>query len=269
MARVLIACEYSGRVRQAFRNRGHDAWSCDLLPADDGSPHHYQGDCFDLDWSGFDLVIAHPPCTYLTIAAEWAYKDDPGRVMKPGSLFGEARREARREALAFIERIWNQPVSRLCVENPVGVINKSLPAMPKPQYIQPWWFGEDASKKTGLWLRGLPPLTQHHTPKAPRGWELVQYTADCDPDSDGWCGVRDVDPAQCDYIGPTEDDVNYRVIDGVMFGTRLHPAPPMRWSNQTDSGQNKLPPSADRWKLRSTTYQGIADAMAEQWGALL
>lgn len=214
--KVLVACEYSGTVRDAFIKRGHDAISCDLLPTDKAGPH-YQGDCFDLDWTEFDLVIAHPPCTYLTIAAEWAYKDDPGKNMKPGTLFGAARRKARDEALSFIERMWKQPVAKLCIENPVGVISRRLPFMPKPQYVQPYWFGEDASKKTGLWLRGLPELVPTN---------LVRGRQVC-------------------YEGKQ---------------------PVMRWSNQTDSGQNKLPPSPDRWKIRSTTYQGIADAMAEQWG---
>lgn len=214
--KVLVACEYSGTVRDAFRALGHDAISCDLLPTDKPGPH-YHGDCFDLDWSEFDLVIAHPPCTYLTIAAEWAYKDDPGKAMKPGSLFGAERRAARDEALAFIERMWRQPVERLCIENPVGVINKRLPFMPEPQYVQPHWFGDDASKKTGLWLRGLPRLEATNV-------------------------------------------VDGRLVD--IGGGKMV----MRWSNQTDSGQNKLPPTADRWKLRSVTYPGIAVAMADQWG---
>ena len=231
--KILVACEYSGTVRDAFIKRGHDAISCDLLPTDSPGPH-IQGDCFDLDWTEYDLVIAHPPCTYLTIAAEWAYKDDPGKKMKPGSLFGAERRKARAEALAFIERIWSQPVKRLCIENPVGVINKRLPFMPKPQYIQPHWFGEDASKKTGLWLRGLPELV----PTSPVRGRLV-------------CCGKTLDESAGKYGCPD------------CCGDKK---PVMRWANQTDSGQNKLPPSADRWKIRSTTYQGIADAMAEQWG---
>lgn len=238
MARILVACEYSGRVRDAFRALGHDAISCDLLPTDNPGPH-YQGDCFDLDWSEFDLVIAHPPCTYLTIAAEWAYKDDPGKVMKAGSLFGAERRAARDEALAFIERMWHQPVPRLCIENPVGVINKRLPFMPAPQYVQPWWFGDDASKKTGLWVRGLPRLTAFVNNAVTGRWVCCGQTI---PEHLGKHGC----PNCCGDNQPV-----------------------MRWANQTDSGQNKLPPSADRWKQRSVTYPGIAAAMAEQWGALL
>lgn len=181
--KVLVACEYSGRVRDAFIARGHDAMSCDLLPTDVPGPH-YQGDCFDLDWSEFDLVIAHPPCTALCVSGNRHY----------------AGSGQRKEAAAFVWKMWNQPVKKLCIENPVGVINTLLPDMPKPQYIQPWQFGHGETKKTGLWLRGLPPLN------------------------------------------PSD------IVDG--RDDRIH----------------KMPPSKDRWKLRSTTYQGIADAMAEQWG---
>tara|TARA_R110002096_G_C14661910_1_gene728327 strand:- start:16685 stop:17347 length:663 start_codon:yes stop_codon:yes gene_type:complete len=219
--KVLVACEYSGRVRDAFRAKGHNAMSCDLLDSDSPGLHH-KGDLFDLDLESFDLIIAHPPCTFLTGAAEWAFDDLPmiqgkPRNIKEGTLIGAARRQAREDALAFVDKIWSLNVPKMCIENPVGVITKRLPHMGKPQYIQQYWFGEDASKKTGLWLRGLP--------------ELV----------------------------PT----NY--IEGrtvYVEGKK----PVLRWGNQTDSGQNKLPPSADRWKIRSTTPQGIANAMAEQWG---
>lgn len=182
--RVLIACEYSGRVRDAFIARGHDAMSCDLLPTDALGPH-YQGDVFDLDWSGYDLVIAHPPCTALCVSGNRHY----------------ANADARVDAAQFVRRMWDQPVARLAIENPVGVINRLLPEMPRPQYIQPWMFGHGETKKTGLWLRGLPPLN------------------------------------------PTS------LVDG------------------REQRVWKLPPTADRWKIRSETYQGIADAMAAQWGA--
>jgi len=181
--KILVACEYSGRVRDAFIARGHQAMSCDLLPTDAPGPH-YEGDCFDLDWSEFDLVIAHPPCTALCVSGNRHY----------------AGTQVRQEAAEFIRRIWSQPVARLVIENPVGVINTLLPEMPRPQYIQPWQFGHGETKKTGLWMRGLPPLVPT---------QIVSGRAD-----------------------------------------RIH----------------KMPPSADRWKLRSTTYQGIADAMAYQWG---
>ena len=214
--KVLVACEYSGRVRDAFIKKGHDAMSCDILPTEVEGPH-YQGDVQDIIFDGWDLMIAHPPCTYLTGAAEWAYDDAPmingkPRNIKPGTLIGRERRWAREDALSFVDSLWFAPIDKICIENPVGVIPKRRPHMPKPQYIQQYWFGEDASKKTGLWLRNLPPLV------------------------------------------PT-DMVEPRIVNGLK-----------RWGNQTDSGQNILPPSKDRWKIRSTTPQGIANAMAEQWG---
>lgn len=182
---VLVACEYSGVVRDAFTARGHFAVSCDLLPTDSPGFHH-QGDCFDLDWSIFDLVIAHPPCTALCVSGNRHYA-------------GTAERE---QAAQFVRRMWDQPVARLCIENPVGVLNRLLPDLPKPQYVQPWQYGHGETKKTGLWLRELPPLQ------------------------------------------PTN------IVEG--REQRI-------W---------KLPPSADRWKIRSITYRGIGDAMAEQWGSL-
>ena len=180
--RVLIACEYSGIVRDAFIKRGHDAMSCDLLPTDSKGPH-YQGNLFDIADDTYDLIIAHPPCTAVCVSGNRHYA-------------GTIERE---HGVMFIERIWSLPVSKLCIENPVGVIN-SMSGLPKPQYIQPWMFGHGETKKTGLWKRGLPDLVPTN---------IVEGRAD-----------------------------------------RIH----------------KLPPSKDRWKIRSTTYQGIADAMAEQWG---
>jgi hypothetical protein len=211
--RVLVGCEYSGRVRQAFRNLGHDAWSCDLLESEDDSRFHIQGDVLTLLSGGWDLAIFHPPCTYLTCAAEWAYGDGPyHQKVKPDTLTGAARRAARREAIEFVQQLMDAPIPRIAIENPVGVLSSEIR---KPeQVIQPWMFGEDASKATCLWLKNLPPLTA--------------------------TGI--VEP---------------RIVGGKK-----------RWGNQTDSGQNKLSPSADRWKLRSTTYQGIAQAMANQWGSL-
>ena len=220
--KVLIACEYSGRVRDAFLKKGHDATSCDLLPTESPGPH-YQGNVFDIIYDRWDLLIAHPPCTYLTCAAEWAFSDKPmingkPRNMKSGTLIGVQRRQAREDALTFVSELYQlRHIPRICIENPVGVINKELMVMPKPQYVQQYWFGEDDSKKTGLWLKNLNPLTP------------------------------------TDYIEPRL----------VCCGEKM---PRPRWGNQTDSGQNKLPPGADRWKLRSTTPQGLADAMADQWG---
>jgi hypothetical protein len=180
--RVLVACEYSGVVRDAFIARGHDAMSCDLLPTDVPGPH-YQGDMFDLDLGSYDLVIAHPPCTALCVSGNRYY----------------AGTEAREEAARFIERIWKSDAPRLAIENPVGVINTLLPNMPRPQYIQPWQFGHGETKRTGLWLRKLPHLT------------------------------------------PTD------IVDG------------------REQRVWRMAPSPDRWKLRSATYPGIAEAMATQW----
>ncbi len=189
--RVLVACEYSGRVREAFRKLGHDAWSCDIIPADDNSPYHYQCDVREVLDKGWDLMIAHPPCTYLASSGLHWNKRIAGR------------QEKTEEALEFIQLLMNAPIERIAIENPIGCISSRIR---KPeQIIQPWQFGEDASKSTCLWLKNLPKLQ------------------------------------------PT------KIIKKE------------RYANQTASGQNNLPPSKDRWKLRSTTYQGIADAMANQW----
>ena len=215
--RVLVACEYSGRVRDAFRAAGHDAMSCDLLPSEATGPH-YQGDVFDVIGDGWDLMIAHPPCTYLTIAAEWAYRDEQAKRIKPGTLIGQARRDAREEAIKFVMALANSPIERIAIENPVGVLST---AWREPdQFIQPYEYGDDASKKTCLWLKNLPRLTP--TAFAP---PRLALSADCRSYS-------------------------------------------LRWGNQTDSGQNKEPPSDDRWKIRSTTWVGWAAAMADQWGSV-
>ena len=198
---MLVACEYSGAVRGAFRRRGHDAWSVDLLPDDTGSPWHYEADALDvIGRQTWDLLIAHPPCTYLCSSGLHWNKRVPGREEKTA------------EALRFVLDLMDADVPRIAIENPVGRIGTGV--RPADQYIQPYQFGHDASKRTGLWLKNLPKLT----------------------------------PTQ--YVEP-------RMVDG-------RP----RWGNQTDSGQNRLGPSAERWKVRSATYQGIADAMAEQWGNL-
>jgi len=195
--KVLIACEYSGRVRDAFIKNGHDAISCDLLPTDALGPH-YQGDVFDIINDGWDLMVAHPPCTYLSVSGmHWTTRGlrDP---------------KLTEDALDFVRRLLAAPIERIALENPISVISSRIR---KPdQIITPYQFGHDASKKTCLWLKNLPLLTP------------------------------------TDLIYP-------RIIDGKR-----------RWGNQTDSGQNKLSPSADRWKIRSATYEGIATAMADQWG---
>lgn len=195
--RVLIACEYSGRVRDAFIAKGHDAMSCDLLPTDAPGPH-YQGDVFYIINDGWDLMIAHPPCTYLCSSGlHWNTKRPERAAMTE-------------DALAFVQRLLDAPIPRIALENPIGCISTRIR---KPdQTIQPWQYGHDASKATCLWLKGLPLLV------------------------------------------PTD------VIEGRLINGKR------RYGNQTDSGQNKLPPSADRWKIRSETYFGIAGAMAAQWG---
>jgi len=195
--RVLVACESSGVVRDAFRARGHFAMSCDLLSAERPGPHH-QGDVRELLDQEWDLLIAHPPCTYLSVSGmHWTTRGlrDP---------------KLTEDALDFVRLFMDAPIERIAIENPVSVISSRIR---KPdQIIQPHQFGHDASKKTCLWLKNLP---------------LLKPTQLVEP----------------------------RAIDGKP-----------RWANQTDSGQNKLPPSKDRWRLRSKTYQGIADAMAAQWG---
>ena len=199
--RVLVGCEYSGRVRRAFRDRGHDAWSCDLLESEDGSPRHVVGSVLDILDEGWDLAVFHPPCTYLAVSGlHWNSRG----VM----VDGRPRAELTEEALDFVRALMAAPIERIALENPVSCISSRIR---KPdQIIQPWWFGEDASKKTCLWLKNLPHLVETN---------------------------------------------------------RLPGDDRTRRANQTESGQNKLPPSPDRWKERSRTYEGIAQAMADQWGA--
>lgn len=198
--RVLVACEFSGTVRDAFARRGHEALSCDLLPSEapdrwseDMKALHYQGDVLEILDEGWDLMIAHPPCTDLAVSG--------------ARYFAEKRADGRQQAaIEFVRTLLEAPIPRIALENPVGVISS---AIRKPeQIIQPWMFGHDASKKTCLWLKNLPQLV------------------------------------------PTDPIIKDR------------------YANQTPSGQNKLGPSPDRWKERSKTYLGIAEAMAEQWGAL-
>jgi hypothetical protein len=196
--RVLIGCEHSGVIRDAFIRGGHEAMSCDLLPTEAPGPH-YQGDVFDVIDYPWDLAIFHPECTHLSVS---------------GSRHFEAKRMDGRQqaAVAFFMRVERRSahIPKTAIENPVCIMS-SLWRKPD-QIIQPNQFGHDASKATCLWLKGLPTLR----------------------------------PTQ--YVEP-------RMVDGKP-----------RWANQTDSGQNKLPPSDDRWKIRSETYPGIADAMVIQWG---
>ena len=186
-------------VRDAFIKAGHDAMSCDILPTDTPGPHH-QGDVLNILDDGWDLMIAHPPCTYLSVSGmHWTKRGlrDP---------------KLTEDALSFVKLLLDAPIKRIALENPVSIISTKIR---KPeQIIQPWMFGHDASKATCLWLKNLPLLIPTQTIEA-------------------------------------------RIVNGKR-----------RWANQTDSGQNKLGPSVDRWKIRSATFAGIADAMASQWGAL-
>ena len=190
--KVLVACEYSGVVREAFAKKGHDAWSCDLLPTDQPSDKHIQGDVLEVINQGWDLIIGHPPCTFLTVSnsKNWAKLQANGK---------------QQEAIDFVLAIWDADCPRICIENPVGALS-TRSRMGKPtQYVQPYEFGHPEQKKTGLWLKGLPKLV---------GTKFI------------------------DVSGLPKKDVQ-----------RLH----------------YLPPSKDRWKLRSKTYQGIADCMASTW----
>lgn len=262
---ILVACEFSGIVSGAFRKRGQDAWSCDLLPTESDfmRPYHIQGDCLDAiragrptDGARWDLVIAHPPCTYLCSSGLHWNKRVPGRDAKT------------REALEFVRAILDADVPRIALENPVGCISTHIRKY--DQKIQPWQFGHDASKGTCLWLKNLP-LLSHTRIIPPAGWQLVKYAYDCIPCpccDEPYCEEHDQHYADCDCIGPTVDDATYRLIDGYLFATLKKPAPRPVWGNQTPSGQNKLGPSEDRWKDRSRAYPGIAEAMAAQWSFL-
>lgn len=209
---VLIGCESSGTVREAFRRLGHDAWSCDLLPAVDGSAFHMQGDVREaLRARRWDIFIVHPTCTYLCSSGlHWNRR---GRMVD-----GRPRQELTEEALGFVREMMAAPVDRIALENPTGCIGTRI--RKADQYVQPYEFGDDASKKTGLWLKGLPKLDADPAKRTPGRW--VTH--------------------------------NGKLVE--------------RWANQTDSGQNRLGPSDDRWQARSVTYSGIANAMAAQWGGL-
>jgi hypothetical protein len=189
--RVLVACEFSGVVRRAFRERGHDAWSCDLLPAEDDPQgidqrvQHIRGDVMDMLDERWDLMIAHPPCTHLAVSGARWFKD---------------KLREQSQALTFVNRLLNAPIKRIALENPISVISTYIR---KPdQIIQPWMFGHGEVKATCLWLKNLPKLV------------------------------------------PTN------IVEGRT--PRVHHASP----------------GPDRWKERSRTLVGIANAMADQWGSL-
>lgn len=174
--RVLVACEFSGVVRQAFRERGHDAWSCDLLPAADDEKWHLKCEAFaaiinppfNEPW---DLLIAHPPCTYLCNSSVWALHKTPPNPSR-GVLYGEARWDAMREAAAFFRTLLDAPIPRIAIENPImhGHARTIIGREPS-QIIQPHQFGDDASKATCLWLKGVPKLrpTRHVPPRIVNG----------------------------------------------------------------------------------------------------
>ena len=144
--KILIGCEFSGVVRDCFLAMGHEAISCDLLPTEAPGPHIVDDVVKVLYENSWDMAILHPPCTYLAASGLHWNKRQPERALKT------------EESLKFIEKLWKAPVKHMCIENPVGCISTRLDFMPKPQYVQPYDFGEDASKKTGLWLRNLPAL---------------------------------------------------------------------------------------------------------------
>lgn len=159
---VLVACEFSGVVRQAFRALGHNAWSCDLLPAEDGSEFHFTQDIQTVllitGGNSWDLLIAHPPCTYLTVSGNAWFKDSA--KAGPGILTGESRRKAQSKALQFVDLLWSAPIGRIALENPIGRLSSLW--MKPTQIIQPWMFGHGETKATCLWLRGLPRLMPTH-----------------------------------------------------------------------------------------------------------
>lgn len=181
--RVLVGCEFSGVVRRAFRARGHEAWSCDLLPSEDGG-EHYQCDVRDILGMGWDLGIFHPPCTHLAVS---------------GARWFNNKQTEQQEAIAFVLALADAPIDKIALENPISILSR---VWRKPdQIIDPWAFGHGETKSTCLWLKNLPKLVPTHTLVAGRE-------------------------------------------------ARVH----------------KEPPGPGRWKNRSRTYQGIAEAMAEQWG---
>lgn len=230
--KILVGCEYSGAVRDAFIARGHEAMSCDLLPTDVPGPH-YQGDIMDIINDGWDGLICFPPCTY--VCGSGLHWNNRGR--------GWDKTEA---AVKFARDLLDAPIANIALENPIGILSTRIR---KPnQIIQPWMFGHDASKATCLWLKGFPELVPTDNVCRP-AW--VQ----CKMCEDWWCNRHNCHVAEC--ACPEIDTWAAKGDDPYI----------KRYSNQTPSGQNKLGPSADRWKIRSMTYPGIANAMAEQWSA--
>lgn len=200
--RILVACELSGVVRDAFSARGHDAWSCDIEPCERGGKHFTEDVMILLRAqmvNPLDIMIAFPPCTHLAVS---------------GARYFAGKAWEQQQALLFVEALWRAAIPKIAIENPVGILSTKSRLMKPAQTIQPYDFGENASKRTCLWLKGLPKLR-------------------------GTC-----------YVPPR------------------HIGNKKRWANQTDSGQNKLTPSPLRGRDRARTYEGIAAAMADQWGEL-
>ena len=155
--RVLVGCEMSGVVRDAFAKLGHDAWSCDLMDCERGG-NHLKMDVFEAieNHGPWDIGIFHPPCDYLTVSGNKWFKDDI--VASTGVLTGEARRQARDQAVEFVKRLWSCAIPKVAIENPIGRLSTLW--MKPTQTVQPWMFGHAERKATCLWLRGLPPLTE-------------------------------------------------------------------------------------------------------------
>lgn len=191
--KVLVACEFSGAVRQAFRDRGHDAWSCDLLPAEDGSPYHIQGDVLKVLDQGWDLMIAHPPCTFLSRAgARWLYQ---------GGEINKERLSLGMDAKKFFLRLLNCGIPRIAVENPTPLRIYELPS--HSQAIQPYMFGHRFSKRTLLWLKGLPNLmatkvVANHIPYLPSNTGGKKRGQKCRTDKNA---VRDPKEASKTFTG--------------------------------------------------------------------
>jgi len=217
--KFLIGYSCCPLTREAFERHGIETWTCDLLPARDGSARHLQCDIWEVAGETWDAALFHPMCTYLTVSAAWAFNDPdfdryPGvgyhQRVKPGTLTGQARREARDAAIDNFRRLLALPYPK-AIENPgASFVSKAI--RPADQCIQPYEFGDDASKLTGLWLDRMPKLR-------PTG-----------------------------YVEPTLRKNGKRY-----------------WANQTDTGQNRLSPSDNRWLDRSETYPGIAEAIGDQW----
>lgn len=227
MAKVLIGYSCCQLTRDAFAAEGHDAWTADLLPARDGSAKHLTGDIYQFFDLGWDFAILHPMCTFLTVSGAWAFNDPDferypevgfHQRVKDGTLTGAARRAARDSEMDNFRKLLDLPFP-VAIENPaISFVNKAI--RPPDQKIQPYDFGSDASKNTGIWLtKGTPKL---------KATERIPGRLVC---------------------------IKGRFKE--------------RWSNQTDSGQNNLPISDDRWIIRSRTYPGIAAAMGGQWGSWL